>query len=100
MIDQHFNFWKKQFTDFPTIIVANGEVPSSDLSLSILNDKRRIICCDGALHKLLSINIIPDIVVGDGDSMDAELLQILTDSDSPCRDGARSVSTNRFRRYF
>ena len=74
MNDQHYNFWKKQFTNFPTVIVANGEVPSSELSLSILNDKKRIICCDGALQKLLSINIIPDIVVGDGDSMDAELL--------------------------
>lgn len=70
----HNDFWKKQFANFTTIVVANGEVPDSELSLSILNDKRRIICCDGALHKLLSINVIPDIVVGDGDSMDNEEL--------------------------
>lgn len=75
MNDQHYIFWQKQFANFPTIIVANGEIPSSELSLSILNDKkRRIICCDGALQKLLSINVVPDVVVGDGDSMDAELL--------------------------
>jgi thiamine pyrophosphokinase len=74
MNDQHYNFWQKQFAYFTTIVVANGEVPDSELSLSILNDKRRIICCDGALHKLLSINIIPDVVVGDGDSMDEEEL--------------------------
>ncbi len=30
---------------------------------------KRVICCDGALQKLLSINIIPDVVVGDGDSL-------------------------------
>lgn len=75
MNQTHIDFWQKQFADFLTIVVANGEVPSSELSLSILNDKkRRIICCDGALHKLLSINIVPDVVVGDGDSMDARLL--------------------------
>lgn len=74
MNEQHFNFWKKQFADFSTVIVANGEVPSSELSLSILNDKKRIVCCDGALQKLLSVNVLPDVVVGDGDSMDAELL--------------------------
>ncbi len=70
----HNDFWKKQFANFTTIVVANGEVPDSELSLSILNDKRRIICCDGALHKLLSIHIVPDVVVGDGDSMDEEEL--------------------------
>ena len=34
----------------------------------------RVVCCDGALQKLLSVNIIPDVVVGDGDSMDREEL--------------------------
>ena len=76
MKKQNNSFWFRELSDFPTVIVANGEVPSSELSLSILNDnKRRIVCCDGALQKLLSINIVPDVVVGDGDSMDAELLQ-------------------------
>ncbi len=69
MNQPNIGFWKNQFADFTTIVVANGEVPDSELSLSILNDKRRIVCCDGALQKLLSINIIPDVVVGDGDSM-------------------------------
>ena len=75
MREDHISFWTGEFSNFPTVIVANGEIPSSELSLSILNDKkRRIICCDGALQKLLSINVVPDVVVGDGDSMDAELL--------------------------
>jgi thiamine pyrophosphokinase len=101
MNQAHIDFWQKQFANFPTIVVANGEIPSSELSLSILNDKRRIICCDGALHKLVSINIIPDIVVGDGDSMDAQLLPPQTnienpqiDSGSLCRDAINRVSTN------
>ena len=67
-------FGFRELSGFPTVIVANGEVPSSELSLRILNDKKRIVCCDGALQKLLSVNIVPDVVVGDGDSMDNEEL--------------------------
>ena len=95
MNEQHKAFWIKEFSRFQTIIVANGEVPSSELSLSILNDvERRIVCCDGALQKLLSVNVVPDVVVGDGDSMDPQLLQRQTDSVSPCRDAINRVSTN------
>ena len=94
MDQAHIDFWLKEFEHFTTLIVANGEVPSSELSLSILKEKKRVVCCDGALQKLLSINIIPDVVVGDGDSMDGELLQIQTDSDSACRDVACNVSTS------
>ena len=102
MNEEQLAFWIRQFSDFQTAVVANGEVPSSELSLNILNDKkRRIVCCDGALQKLLSVNIVPDVVVGDGDSMDAEMLQQQTnienpqtDSDFPCRDAIHRVSTN------
>jgi thiamine pyrophosphokinase len=74
MNQSHITFWLKEFEHFTTAVVANGEVPSSELSLSILKEKKRVVCCDGALQKLLSINIIPDVVVGDGDSMDREEL--------------------------
>lgn len=68
-------FWLKEFEHFTTAVVANGEVPSSELSIRLLRKMKRVICCDGALQKLLSINIIPDVVVGDGDSMEDELLR-------------------------
>ena len=55
-------------------MVANGEVPASELSVRLLRKMKRVVCCDGALQKLLSVNIIPDVVVGDGDSMDREEL--------------------------
>ena len=74
MNQSHIAFWLKEFEHFTTAIVANGEVPSSELSIRLLRKMKRIICCDGALQKLLSINIIPDVVVGDGDSMDEEEL--------------------------
>lgn len=75
MDQSHIDFWLKEFEHFTTAIVANGEVPSSELSIRLLRNMKRVICCDGALQKLLSIDIIPDVVVGDGDSMNGELLQ-------------------------
>lgn len=97
MNQPNIDFWKKQFADFTTIVVANGEVPDSELSLSILNDMRRIICCDGALQKLLSINIIPDVVVGDGDSLGIPPVETLRaaslqDEDPQRRDAKFCVS--------
>ena len=68
------SFWLTEFDPFTTAIVANGEAPSSELSIRLLRKMKRIICCDGAFQKLLSINIIPDVIVGDGDSMDREEL--------------------------
>jgi thiamine pyrophosphokinase len=75
MDQSHMAFWLKEFECFTTAIVANGEVPSSELSIRLLRKMKRVICCDGALQKLLSINIVPDVVVGDGDSMEGELLR-------------------------
>ena len=74
MNQTHIDFWLKEFEHFTTAIVANGEVPSSELSIRLLRNMKRVVCCDGALQKLLSINIIPDVVVGDGDSIDEEEL--------------------------
>lgn len=75
MDQARIDFWLKEFECFTTAVVANGEVPSSELSIRLLRKMKRVICCDGALQKLLSINIIPDVVVGDGDSMEDELLR-------------------------
>lgn len=68
------SFWFNELKNFNTAIVANGEDADSSLSVQLLNSAERIICCDGALQKLLSINIIPSVVVGDGDSLDIQKL--------------------------
>ncbi len=74
MNQSHIAFWLTEFEPFTTAIVGNGEVPSSELSIRLLRKMKRVVCCDGALQKLLSVNITPDMVVGDGDSMDREEL--------------------------
>lgn len=68
------SFWFNELKKYNTIIVANGEVADSSLSMQLLYSAERIICCDGALQKLLTINIIPSVVVGDGDSLDNQKL--------------------------
>ena len=90
-------FWLKEFEHFTTAIVANGEIPSSELSIQLLRKMKRVICCDGALQKLLSINIVPDVVVGDGDSMgipivETQCIASLQDEDIHRRDVACNVS--------
>jgi thiamine pyrophosphokinase len=70
MKQAHIDFWLSEFELFTTAIVGNGEAPSSELSIRLLRKMERVVCCDGALQKLLSVNITPNVVVGDGDSMD------------------------------
>lgn len=51
------------------IIVANGPFPSHPIPLSLLETGAPVVCCDGALAKLLKANVIPTVVVGDCDSL-------------------------------
>ena len=92
-------FWLKEFEPFTTAVVANGEAPSSELSIRLLRKMKRVVCCDGALQKLLSINVIPDVVVGDGDSLGTPPVETchgasLRNENVPCRDAMHCVSTN------
>ncbi len=56
------------------IIIANGRFPKSQRVLEILKCAEYIICCDGAIRKLDSHNISPDIIIGDMDSVPTPLL--------------------------
>ena len=99
MNQAHIDFWLKEFENFTTAIVANGEDISSELSIRLLRKMKRAICCDGALQELLSVNIIPDVVVGDGDSMEippveTQCIASLHDEDPHRRDAMHCVSTN------
>lgn len=58
-----------------TVILAHGEFPSSDRTLGFLKHADRIICCDGAAERLLAEGIVPDLIIGDMDSLPSELQQ-------------------------
>jgi len=53
----------------PLLIVANGEFPSHSIPLEILVKANSIIACDGAADTLLDRGYIPDIIIGDLDSI-------------------------------
>lgn len=52
-----------------TVIFANGAVPEHAVPLSALSGSKRIICCDGAVDKLVHLGYEPDWITGDMDSI-------------------------------
>lgn len=55
-----------------TVILANGEFPSNNISLSIFNSSKYLVCCDGAINNLINADKGPDAIVGDCDSLSEE----------------------------
>ena len=51
------------------VVLANGEYPTSPLPLKILKEAKFVICCDGAANEYIAQGHIPDIIIGDGDSL-------------------------------
>ena len=54
----------------PIVILANGIYPTHSVSLKILQDAGSIICCDGAINKLVENGYSPHVIIGDLDSID------------------------------
>ena len=59
-------------SDYSVVILANGETPSHEVPLQLLRQARHLICCDGAVDKLQSLGVSPEVVIGDFDSISAE----------------------------
>ena len=56
-------------------IVAAGEFPRSASVLRLLDEADMIVCCDSAAVALVASGREPDLIVGDMDSLPAELLE-------------------------
>ena len=65
---RHYLLPRKNLTP-DAIIVANGQFPTHPVPLSLLETGGPVVCCDGALKKLLNANVMPTIVIGDCDSL-------------------------------
>ncbi|NLL84349.1 MAG: thiamine diphosphokinase [Lentisphaerae bacterium] len=63
---------KKDYTA-RTVILANGNFPSHPVPYGVLMEAERVVCCDGAAERAISVGIDPVAVVGDGDSLSVEL---------------------------
>ena len=49
------------------VILADGEYP-----LRLLRETPYIVCCDGAANTFISHGYIPNMIIGDGDSLSVE----------------------------
>ena len=58
---------------YPTAILANGSFPAGRDALRALHEAANIVCCDGAVAKLLTAGLLPAAVVGDMDSLPPHL---------------------------
>lgn len=65
-------------------IVTNGEIKNLELLKRVIQDKY-IICADGAAKYLMKINSIPDLLVGDFDSINSNDLQWMKDQGVACK---------------
>lgn len=70
------------------IIVSGGKPPSKELLLNNLNDKDFIIGVDKGCNTLYENGIIPNIIVGDFDSVDNDVLEFYKE---------KNVLINKFR---
>jgi len=61
------------------IILANGAFPKSEKALSILKNAPFIICCDGAVNKLVNARFTPDVIIGDLDSVSNEIKSLFAE---------------------
>ncbi|MDR3184555.1 MAG: thiamine diphosphokinase [Prevotellaceae bacterium] len=53
----------------PVVIVADGSFPQHAVPLKALHDAGTIVCCDGAVSKLVEHGLQPSYIVGDMDSI-------------------------------
>ena len=54
------------------VVIDNGEYPTHKQPLKWMSEAPYIICCDGAANRFLSEGGKPNIIIGDGDSIDSD----------------------------
>lgn len=86
------------------LILANGDFPTHPYPLRLLQEATFRVCCDGAAEALLAAGLVPDIIVGDLDSLPAEIRQqhqarIIHDPDQETNDLTKAVGVCRKHGY-
>lgn len=65
-------FYEDELQQYQVVIVADGELPTHHACITLLEQAKYIICCDGAIGHLETIGYKPNIIIGDGDSIPPE----------------------------
>jgi len=88
-----------------TIILADGLFPVHEIPLGYLRDDHVIVCCDGSVENLIAAGFQPDAIVGDMDSISAELKirfadRIFIDENQDTNDLTKAVEWCRRMKYY
>jgi len=80
-----------------TVILANGEFPEHEIPVDLLRRAELIVCCDGAVNKLIAYGLEPGIIAGDLDSLSHELKdkyhdKLFQDTDQETNDLTKAVT--------
>ena len=80
-----------------TVILADGSFPEHEIPLGYLKDAERIICCDGSAESLILAGYEPFAIVGDMDSLSAEMAnryadRIYQDNEQETNDLTKAVT--------
>jgi thiamine pyrophosphokinase len=54
------------------VILANGDYPSAPMPLKVLQEAPYVVCCDGGANESIAQGHLPDVIIGDGDSLSEE----------------------------
>lgn len=63
-----------------TIIIANGTISNPERLLTMLQPGDRVIAADGGAEHCISLDILPEKVIGDFDSLDGKAIKTLEES--------------------
>ena len=58
--------------EIDAVILANGDFPSAPLPLQVLEKAPYVVCCDGGANEYIAKGHLPDVIIGDGDSLSEE----------------------------
>lgn len=55
--------------DIEAVVLANGDYPFADVPFQLLKRVPYVVCCDGGANEYIERGCLPDIIIGDGDSL-------------------------------
>ena len=60
---------------FDTVVLCDGDYPTHAIPVSILMSAQYVCCCDKAALRYIADGNMPQVIIGDGDSLPKELQQ-------------------------
>ncbi len=59
-------------SEFDALIIGNGEFPEHPQVVKLMQNIPFVVCCDGGANEYIRHGLLPDIIIGDGDSLSEE----------------------------